>query len=544
MFATHLKQHQELLDSFASLTGHDDDDEAGTAKGIVPTGPGPPDRQPPLPGECWFEKPSVAEMPAGDDSWQQSSKPASPSAVRKLMNQSSNTSIQLVRGNTSTKPVGRRSFLTRSLNHVAFKYFISLTILVNTVTLGLMTQDTVDSRMEDQPVQLGWLESMEVAICVIFTSELMARLFSERKDFWIGTDRRWNIFDSCIVIHSLVDQAEKLTPDLTFARVLRIVRFLRIMRLIRVLRVFTSFRLMTYSLLGSLTHMVWIFLCLFLLLYSFTIFFLSGIAESYQDVDVEIQADMQLYYSSVPRCMLLLFMCVTGGDDWTNFLQPLKAVSAMYVCAFIFYIFFMVFGAVNVVVAAFVETAADVSRRDRDAVIEQQINQTQRIADDIRKFFDSADHDSSGFINRAELREYLQDDTVKASFNALGLDVSQAVDLFDLLDVDDDGMVSQEEFLSGCMRLRGTASSMDLNLLLWEVEKVTWKITSLSRNMDFCIRGVEQLMCTSDLRKPQSQQQFPKKKPLDAWTAERKSSKLFQFMSLQRLASAGGSMTS
>lgn len=257
--------------------------------------------------------------------------------------------------------------------------------------------------------------------------------------------------DSLIVIHSLGDQVATATSNLLFARFLRIIRFLRIMRLMRVLRGFTSFRLMVYSLLGSMTNLLWIFLWMTLLLYSFSIFFLHGVAESYPDVDVTTQEELRLYYGSLFRSMLSLFMCASGGDDWSNRLRPFTAISIIYAYAFIFYIFFMVFGAVNVVVAAFVETAAAISQRDRDNVVQQQIVRRQQVADDIRDFFRSADKDCSGDLDREELSEYLSDERVKAAFSSLDLNVSHAIDLFDLLDVDEDGRLGLEEFLSGCM---------------------------------------------------------------------------------------------
>jgi len=421
--------------------------------------------------------------------------------------------------------------VSRLLHHVAFKYFISIIILVNTITLGLMTQDRVKATMADRPIEFAW-EYFELAFCVIFVVELVLRLLAEQTGFFCGKDWRWNLLDSFIVIHSLIDQVGKFAPNLSFARVLRIVRFLRIMRLVKVLRGFTSFRLMVYSLLGSVKNLLWIFLCLFLLLYSFTLFFLHGVAESFSDVDAAAQEEMRLYYGSVYSCMLSLFMCVTGGDDWANRMQPFRSISSIYVYAFIFYIFFMVFGAVNVVVAAFVETAASVSRRDRDSIIEQQIEQTQHIAEDIRNFFHAADQDGSGVLERDELSRYLEDDRVKASFNSLGIDVSQAIDLFDLLDADDDGRIILSEFLSGCMRLRGAASSMDVNLLLWEVEKMTWKVSAVNHSMDRCVYWLEQLLGTSPEMQGRLSFQNPRKKQLDAWTAERKCAALFKLSSV------------
>jgi hypothetical protein len=389
--------------------------------------------------------------------------------------------------------------------------------------------------MADRPVQVGW-EIVELVFCVIFASELALRLVAERIGFFGGTEWRWNMFDLFIVIHSLTDQAAKFAPNLSFARGLRVIRFLRIMRLVRVLRGFTNFRLMIYSLLGSTSNLVWIFLVFFLILYSFTMFFLYGVAESFQNLDAATQEEMRLYYSSVPTCMLSLFMCISGGDDWGNKMRPFRSLSSLYVYAFIFYIFFTVFGAVNVVVGAFVETAAAVSRRDHDSVIEQQIMQRQNVADDLRSFFHAADLDGSGLLTRDELTEYLQDHKVKASFSSLDLNVSQAYELFDLLDANDDGELTLEEFLSGCMRLRGAASSMDVNLLLWEVEKVTWKVTAVNRKVDRCIHELEQLLGNSAHVSKEISRQSPCKRQLEAWTAEKAPSGLFNISKLTEAA--------
>merc|ERR1719195_2229991 len=111
--------------------------------------------------------------------------------------------------------------------------------------------------------------------------------------------------------------------------------------------------------------------------------------------------------------MLSLFMCISGGDDWGNKMQPFKSLSSVYMYAFIFYIFFTVFGAVNVVTGLFVEMAAAVSRRDHDNVIELTVSNRRSVADDIRSFFNAADVDGRGYLSIDELTAYLKDDQVK-----------------------------------------------------------------------------------------------------------------------------------
>merc|ERR1712032_1508758 len=87
-------------------------------------------------------------------------------------------------------------------------------------------------------------------------------------------------------------------------------------------------------------------------------------------------------------------------------------------------------------------------------------------------FFEEADKDHSGMLSWEEFKTYLQNSKVKAYFQALELDVSQAHKLFTLLDADNSDQVGLHEFLEGCMRLKGQAKSIDVNMLLYESERV------------------------------------------------------------------------
>ena len=61
--------------------------------------------------------------------------------------------------------------------------------------------------------------------------------------------------------------------------------------------------------------------------------------------------------------------------------------------------------------------------------------------------------------DRGDMKEYL-------SF--IDVDPSDAKDLYQLLDIEGFGAVPAEDFLSGCMRLRGSARSLDLSLMMHE----------------------------------------------------------------------------
>lgn len=61
-------------------------------------------------------------------------------------------------------------------------------------------------------------------------------------------------------------------------------------------------------------------------------------------------------------------------------------------------------------------------------------------------------------------------------FKCLNVDVEEARQVFDLLDSDGGGMLDAHELVSGCLRLRGPAKSLDMCLLMRQVSAVSDKV--------------------------------------------------------------------
>ena len=72
-------------------------------------------------------------------------------------------------------------------------------------------------------------------------------------------------------------------------------------------------------------------------------------------------------------------------------------------------------------------------------------------------------------LNTPAVREY---------FETLGLSVWDAWSFFKLLDADGGGLVEIEEFLMGCLRLRGQATAIDVGRIL---QDQTWLICNQDR---------------------------------------------------------------
>jgi len=188
------------------------------------------------------------------------------------------------------------------------------------------------------------------------------------------------------------------------------------------------------------------------------------IAISRNNPNYPVGAGLFEYYSGVKPAMSYLFMAISGGTDWKTLVTPFESHRNITLI-FYFFIFFMYFGVTNVVIGAFVATTAEIAQRDRDALVKEQLSRLEGYTARIKTFFREADEDKSGTLSWEEFQKHLANTKVKAYFQALELDVSQAHTLFELLDTDGSDSVTIDEFLDGCLRLKGGAKALDLSLL-------------------------------------------------------------------------------
>merc|ERR1712012_238862 len=97
----------------------------------------------------------------------------------------------------------------------------------------------------------------------------------------------------------------------------------------------------------------------------------------------------------------------------------------------------------------------------------------------MRQFFSEMDKDMSGTINLDEIILYFDDPTVASYFKYLGLDAHDTERLFCLLDADDSGELTLDEFLAGCLRLKGVARSIDVYTLIRNCNSIQMQLNQL-----------------------------------------------------------------
>jgi len=242
---------------------------------------------------------------------------------------------------------------------------------------------------------------------------------------------------------------------------------------IRVLRFFRELRLMLYSIMNSLKSLVWAFSLVCMLIYVLGVFLTQVVTDFVKDHPQLEGTTLTEYYGNLPASLFSLYQAISGGNDWGELASPLiEEVHPAFSVFYAVYTAFWMLAMVNVITGVFVETALASASQDADVVIQEELDKRNSYLNDVKGLFMEADEDNSGLMSWQQFHDLVGDPRVAAYLQSLELDVSEASGLFKLLDTDDGGYVSIEEFLTGCLRLKGSAKEVDVATLLYETKRM------------------------------------------------------------------------
>lgn len=330
--------------------------------------------------------------------------------------------------------------------------------------------------------------------CAIFTLDLGLRIAAEKRRFFRTRDLGWNVLDIFVVFTSMVEVCagassgvSMILRKFSMIRIWRLLRVIRVTRALRMIQIIRELRLMVYLLTGSLKPLFWAVLLLFVVLLFFAIFLTDG-AVTYCVQHNAFQAaatqDLLLYFGTLSRSTLTLFMSMSGGEDWAQLLRALGPLSWEYHLFFMVFICFALLALLNVVTAVFIQTAMERSQNDREFMIQQELGHKCEFTAIMRQVFEELDTNSSGALSLREFEKHIDDEMITAYLKSLQVDVGQIRSLFTLLDVDQTGEVDVDEFVSGCVRLKGGATSMDMAILKYEVEFLVHNMVTVQQSIE------------------------------------------------------------
>eukprot|EP00415_Alexandrium_ostenfeldii_P001208 UN1208 len=151
---------------------------------------------------------------------------------------------------------------------------------------------------------------------------------------------------------------------------------------------------------------------------------------------------------------------------------------------FIMYVAFTSFAVLNVVTGVFCETAIAGAQEEREEAVTQQMDLKSKLFARLQEIFEDLDMDSSGGLTIDEFEQSLDDERLKAYFASMDLDISEAWNLFKLLDTDGSHIIDIREFVEGCFRLRGSAKSIDIAMLTYESRWMIERFSAFAESVE------------------------------------------------------------
>eukprot|EP00929_Paragymnodinium_shiwhaense_P026829 TRINITY_DN1586_c0_g3_i1.p1 TRINITY_DN1586_c0_g3~~TRINITY_DN1586_c0_g3_i1.p1 ORF type:complete len:746 (-),score=139.57 TRINITY_DN1586_c0_g3_i1:183-2420(-) len=387
----------------------------------------------------------------------------------------------------------------RLVCNVRFDYCSALFILANSVVVGANTDYVAQNIGAELP---GVFRIFDLLFCAVFTAELALKLFVHRLNFYFLQDFKWNVFDTILVCMQLFEEilaaavgtaetasapvdngpvgaagdeagaegeagSSGIGMNLSFMRVLRILRLVRIVRLFRVLRVIGELRTIVASIIGCLKPLLSAMLLLLLMIYVVGVFFTQAVSTHLlEDPTAEPNPALKENFGSLGQSLFSLFQCVLGGMDWGDVANPLThEMSTAYGLVFAFYIVFAVLAMMNVMTGVFVEAALAISKRDEEVYMVNHMKQLLKVTD----------VDDSGEVSWEEFQAQLDNPDMLEYFKCIDVDPSEGQSLFNILDTEETGALEAAQFVSGCLKLRGPARALDLEIFSNQTRKALTK---------------------------------------------------------------------
>jgi voltage-gated sodium channel len=194
------------------------------------------------------------------------------------------------------------------LRNAIFDRFITALILVNAVTLGMETSETIMSRFG------GLLALIDQAILTVFVLELGARMIVFGTRFWKDP---WSVFDFLVVAVTFLPASDNIS----------VLRALRIIRALRLVSAVPSMRRVVNGLLAAIPGMTSIVVLLLLIFYVFSVMATNMFAETLPD-----------RFGTLGDSLLTLFQ-VMSLDGWTG--EVARPVMAVHPWSWVFFLVFI-----------------------------------------------------------------------------------------------------------------------------------------------------------------------------------------------------------
>lgn len=301
-----------------------------------------------------------------------------------------------------------------------------------------------------------------------------------------------------MVALQVAQQFLEFLVNVSVLRMLRVLRMVRLLRILRAMRLLPELRTIVASISSSMNALKWTLLLLLATIYIFSVVILQIVTQSEcnwrSNVGCEGDEELQHYFSNLLRTILTMFEAIMGGIYWDKVASLLmEHVHPLMGLVFVSYVTISVLAVMNLLTAIFVQHVSKTVSKDQDQDIALKI--TECIFEE-----------DAGTGYELDLNEF------KAKFRKVngdkfGFREDEVKKVFQLIEADQTPKVSAPQLLDCCLKLRGSAKSIEVAVLQQRLTALHSLIRDL-RNTVNCLApahapvGLEQLAMIPEQESP------------------------------------------
>lgn len=384
-------------------------------------------------------------------------------------------------------------------------------ILVNSVSIALSADYEIQNLGQEATLVQ---QNVELALTLFYVVELFLKLMVNRLYFFVNEDSLWNCFDFVLVMFSIVEYAVKIHLEVTgtdsgggggmnvgFLRMLRLCKIAKVLRVFRTLRFFTELRLMMDCVLGSFINVFWCLAMIVFVLYVFSLLIVQGLTEYLlTEVDNLTEAYKDQYvrfFGSVSNAVITLFQATTAGIDWSEAFVVLRVAGVFPSICFLTYVIIFTISVWNIVTSTFVEKAMKLAQPDLESMIHEKNIKDAKDAGDLARLFlpfTSKNDEGDDVISFEQIPAAADQPRFRQDLTVRGVDIKNVEIFFKMLSAVNEGGVKLQTLVSACVRMKGVATSIDLQSVSFEIQMISSVMEQKFKEQDSYLFSIQQLL--------------------------------------------------
>jgi hypothetical protein len=324
----------------------------------------------------------------------------------------------------------------------------------------------------------------ELFFLIVYSLEFIMKLWRFRLYFFHDASWKFNWLDFVLVLLGFYSTFfEGLLPNFSWLRMLRMLKLAKALRVLRLISMIKPLRAILQSLMHTIDTLAWSIIMLLVILFLFALVIVIRVASFLQEEPIhrelvvgesgETVTDLlEANYGSIGLTILHLFMCSTGGNDWSVYYDPLRPTGEINCILFLFFIAFTQIALLNIILGIFVDDAMKNMIADKDEKAEEHAEEMLQTEAELRELLYDLDTNGDAMVSKAEWLVGLQSPKIHNYLEMMGFRASEARDFLDVICEGDEDAIHIDRFVDMVMRFRGTSSCFDMQMVLHAVDEV------------------------------------------------------------------------